>query len=598
MLTVPPNQPKLLHMLPSSKAKNLAVLCLFALMPLLAPASGQTQSAGYLIRQNLSGSPGGNLVTAISSDPSNFNSLMAGSYVTRIVAERLSADLVHIDRETFELEPALAERWEVAKDGRTYTIHLRRGLRFSDGSPFDADDVVFSFQVLADPRTDSVLGSQAKIDGAYPAVSKIDANTVRLVFSRPVGMGLRCLDAIPMLPSRKLAKAFQEGKIASAWGPAAQPQDIAGLGPFRLKEYRRGEQVVLEHNPYYWKKDKSGQTLPYLDTITFVIIPDRNAEALRFESGELDVVSTLNAENYASLRRSEKERNYTIRDLGPGLRVDYFWFNLNPGKDKSGRPFVDPQKRALFEQAKFRQAVSGALDRDGMARSILLGLGTSQFGPISSGNKPWYKADTPRPPFDPARARELLAQIGLKDTNSDGVLEFGEPRRPLEIDLLVPRGNAVRERSAEVIKENLSKIGIRVNLQPVLTNELVGRLQENFNYEAILFGFTPTDVAPDLQIDVWYSSGKNHFWHPGQTKPERPWEAEIDAQISRLVHSLDPAVRKTCFNRVQEIWADEMPAIATIAPHIITGYTNRLGNLRPSILEPSTLWNAEELTKR
>lgn len=102
----------------------------------------------------------------------------------------------------------------------------------------------------------------------------------------------------------------------------------------------------------------------------------------------------------------------------------------------------------------------------------------------------------------------------------------------------------------------------------------------------------------NLEIDVWYSSGKNHFWHPGQSKPQRPWEAEMDAQISRLVHNLDPAIRKNSFNRVQEIWATEMQAIPTIAPHIITGSSNRVGNLRPSILEPPLLWNAEELTKR
>ena len=172
------------------------------------------------------------------------------------------------------------------------------------------------------------------------------------------------------------------------------------------------------------------------------------------------------------------------------------------------------------------------------------------------------------------------------------MLEFGNDRRPLEIDLLAPRGSVVRQKLADVIRENLSKIGIRVYMQMVLPNELVARLQDSFNYEAILFGFTPTDVAPDLQTDFWVSGGRNHFWHPRQTKPQRAWEADIDAQISKLVHSLDPAIRRTSFDRVQEIWASELPAIPTIAAHIITGYSGRVGNTRPSILAPHLLWNA------
>ncbi len=546
--------------------------------------------------QNSPVARGGNLVAAISSDPSSFNRMVARpSLANATVADRLASDLVHINRASFELEPALADRWEMDKDGRTYTIHLRRGVRFSDGAPFTADDVVFSMRVLQSP--DSMLADQVRIDGNFPTCTKLDDSRVRLTFPRPVGMGLRCLDSIPMLPRHKLSKMFEEGKIASAWGPGAPPQDLVVLGPFRLKEYRRGERVVMERNPYYWKKDSSGRSLPYLDSITFLIIPDRNSEALRFQAGELDVINELNPENYASLRQYQKERNYTLRDLGPGLMMDYLWFNLNPGKEASGRPFVDAQKRALFEQKQFRQAVSCALDREGMALSILLGLGTPQFGPISSGNKIWYDSKIARVSLNIGRARELLAQMGLRDKNRDGVLEFGANDRPLEIDLLTARGNVVREKIAEVVKENLAGIGIRVNVQPIPSNELIERLLNSFNYEAILFGFQPMDVAPDLQTDFWYSSGKSHFWHPGQSKPQRPWESEIDTQISRLLSNLDPVARKRAFDRVQEIWADEMPAIATLTTNIIAGHSNAVGNLRPSILSPHLLWNSEELTK-
>jgi peptide/nickel transport system substrate-binding protein len=554
---------------------------------------GQTQ---YLQRQDLSGARGGNLVAAVSSDPSTFNRMLTQSLAEIMIADRISADLVHVNRGTFELEPALATSWETGKDGRTHIIHLRRGVRFSDGSPFTADDVLFSFQVLQDPKSEALQADQVKVDGAYPEVSRVDAHTVRLVFPRAVGMGLRCLDSIPMLPKHRLLKSFEAGKIAAAWRPATPPDDIVGLGAFRLKEYQRGIRVVLERNPYYWKKDRLGQLLPYLDTITFLIISDRNAEALRFGAGELDVINSLNPDNYATLRRGQQGRNYTLRDLGASLTMDFLWFNLNPGSGRSGRRFVEAQKQAIFEQAPFRRAVSEALDRDGMVRSLLLGLGSPQFGPISSGNQPWYDKNIPRIPYDPQHAKQLLAQIGLKDVNADGVLEFGGGR-PLEIDLLTAIGSTIRENMAQVIKSNLLSVGIRVTPHSVTTNEIITRLLDSFEYEAILFGFTPTDVVPDLQTDVWYSSGKNHFWHPGQTKPQRAWEAELDAQISRLILSLDPIVRKSSFNRVQQIWAGEMPAIPTVAVHVITGFSNRVGNLRFSILSPHLFCNAEELTK-
>jgi peptide/nickel transport system substrate-binding protein len=164
--------------------------------------------------------------------------------------------------------------------------------------------------------------------------------------------------------------------------------------------------------------------------------------------------------------------------------------------------------------------------------------------------------------------------------------------------MFTSRGNSVREKAAQVIQDNLSKIGIRVGIQQLLPNEIASRFLGSFEYEAILFGFTPTDVAPDLQPDLWYSHGKIHFWCPNQKEPERPWEATIDALISKLVRSMDPAARRADFAQVQELLAKQMPAIPTIAPNILVGWNNRLGNLRPSILAPHLIWNAEEITKR
>ena len=570
-----------------------------ACVPVFWAANVQPQEAvEYLVRSGLSGARGGNLVASIPSDPASFNRMFVSGLANAMVAEQISADLVHINRLTYELEPSLATRWEVATDGRSFTVHLRKGVRFSDGSPFTADDVVFTLDALMDPGTVSIMADQIQVDGKFPVVSRIDPYTVRFAWPRPVGTGLRALDSIPILPRNRLLKAQQAGSLAAAWGPSTPPAEIAGLGPFRLREYRRGIRIVLERNPYFWKKDKAGQILPYLDTLVFLIIPDRNAEALRFQAGEIDLLNTMSPELFISLRRADSASQITLRDLGPGLGMDFLWFNLNPEKNASGIPFLDPEKRTIFEKAAFRQAVSSALDREGMVKAILRGLGTPQYGPISSGNRVWFHQGLQPVTYDQKRARELLAGIGLRDGNGDGLLELAPSRRPMEVLLFTARGNPARENAAEIIRQNLAQVGIRLNVQLLPVNELVPRFLRTFDYEAILFGITPSDVVPDLQADLWYSSGVQHFWYPSQIKPNTAWEEEMDSLTTRLLQSLDPTERITAFIRVQEIWAQQLPAISTMAPNILSGWRNNLGNIRPSLMPFYLLWNAEEITKR
>jgi peptide/nickel transport system substrate-binding protein len=582
-------------------SRRVALWIPFLLAAFLEPPvhpEHQSKAPEYLQLNRLSGKRGGNLVVAVNADPASFNRMLTAMFAHTTVTDRLSADLVHINRATMELEPALAKSWDGSPDGRTYTVRLRQGLRFSDGGPFTADDVLFTFQVLRDPKTGAYLAGQVEVDGSFPQVTKIDQYTVRLVYQRSVGMGLRSLDSVPMLPRNRLASAYAAGTLGSAWGPGTPPGQIAGLGPFRLREYVRGERIVLERNPYYWKKDKAGQTLPYLDTITFLIVPDRNSEVMRFQAGEIDLLNSFNPDSYASFQRAQGRGNFTIKNLGPGLAMDFLWFNMNPLNRRPIKSEQDGVNLSLFSRREFRQAISCALDREGIVRSVYLGLAAPQFGPISSGNSKWYDQSLKATACDPARARALLAGIGLTDSDGDGTLEHGPTRRPLVISLLTARGNTAREKTAQIIRDNLAKIGIRLEIQLLLPNELVAHLLNSLDYEAILFAFTPTDVVPDLQTDFWYSSGKNHAWAPAQEKPQTAWEADVDQHIARLVRSLDPVERRQAFFEVQRIWSRELPAIPTVAPDILVGWSNRLGNLLPSILPPHLLWNAEELTKK
>jgi hypothetical protein len=174
----------------------------------LCPADAQKQEpTQYRVLLELSGVRGGNLVVPISAGPATFNRLFASGMAHALVADQLAADLVHISRSAHEIEPFPATRWEVARDGRTYMVHLRRGVCFSDRRPFTGEDVVFTVNALADTRIGSTLADQLRVDDKFPSVSWVDAYTVRITLPRSVGIGLRAFDSMPILPRNKLVKS-------------------------------------------------------------------------------------------------------------------------------------------------------------------------------------------------------------------------------------------------------------------------------------------------------------------------------------------------------------------------------------------------------
>lgn len=232
------------------------------------------------------GNPGGKLVVSIRSEPRTFNPVTAVDQVSVGIISRTMADLIHINRGSQKTEPALARSWTVSKDGTVFTVKLRRGLKFSDGVPFDADDVIFSFKVYLDENLHSPHRDLLMIGNKPIRVEKLDQFTVRFIFPSPYAPLERLFDTLPMLPRHLLEKDYLEGKIAQSWSLDTAPDKFAGLGPFRLKQFVPGQRVVLERNPYYWKVDSKGQKLPYLDEMTFLVVPNQDAQVVRFSPGK------------------------------------------------------------------------------------------------------------------------------------------------------------------------------------------------------------------------------------------------------------------------------------------------------------------------
>ncbi len=258
-------------------ARLTLYVCLLAAACFAATPQPESAKPGEELARlsDVSGHYGGRLTIGQRAEPKTLNPVTATDAVSREVIGRLMGDLIEINRSTQQTEPALAKSWKISPDGRTFTLQLRKGIRFSDGHPFDADDVVFSFGVYTDEAVDSPQRDLLMIDGKPITATKLDQYTVRFTLPRPYASAERLFDGLAMLPKHLLEKPYHDGHFAQAWSLNVQAAEIAGLGPFRLKQYVPGQRVVVERNPYYWKVDKQNQRLPYLDELVFSVCRNR-----------------------------------------------------------------------------------------------------------------------------------------------------------------------------------------------------------------------------------------------------------------------------------------------------------------------------------
>ncbi len=568
------------------------------LTSILATASMAAGAAArpqdYAIAKGSPGQPGGRLVVALRSEPKTLNPILSVDATTREVIGAMTADLVHINHETQRTEPGLAKSWTVSPDGRKYTMQLRRGLRFSDGAPFTADDVVFSFQLYLDENLHSPQRDLLVLGDKPIVVRKIDAYTVEFELAKPYGPAERIFDGLAMMPKHLLEKAYRDGKLAQMWGTNVHPEEIAGLGPFRLKEYADGQRSVLERNPNYWKKDSQGNPLPYLSTLTFVFVPTEDAQVIKFQGGETQILERASADNFNLLQKGAKERRQCMSDLGPGLEFLFLLFNMNSLDPAKSADLV--AKQTWFRDLKFRQAVSLAMDRNGMARLVYSGRATPLWGNVTPGNKLWLNSNLPHPERSIDQAKALLQSAGYS-WNSEGAL-LDPQKRPVTFTILVSSSNAQRSKVATIAQDDLKQLGMDVQVVPSEFRALVDRVLNTKQYEAVLMNLVNGDVDPTPEMNLWLSSGETHLWDLGEAKPATPWEAEVDKLMEAQMTTPDYPERKKLYDRVQDLTTRNLPFIFLLSPNILVGAQSSVGNFRPGVLEPYGLWNADQLFLR
>jgi peptide/nickel transport system substrate-binding protein len=453
--------------------------------------------------------------------------------------------------------------------------------------------VLFTFRVYLDESIHAPQRDLLIVAGKPITVRQVDADTLIFQFAKPYGVEERLFDGLAILPRHLLEKPYQEGRLAQLWTPSTPPKEWAGLGPFRLKEYVAGQKLVLERNPYYWKTDANGNRLPYLEELVFLFVPSADAQVLRFQSGETDIITRLGAENFSALSRGQ--RGYTMADAGPGLEYNFLFFNLNDLGDKSSADLTRKQK--WFREVRFRQAVSAAVDRDAIVRLVYQGRGSALWGPVTPGNRRWANASIPHSPRSLERARTLLKEAGFSWSmapNAESTLQDSDGKA-VEFSILTSSSNADRTKMATLLQEDLKQLGMRVQVVPLEFRSLLDRVTQTKEYDACLLGLASFDADPNTDINVWLSSGGTHLWNPSQSHPSTTWEAEIDRLMEQQLATAGYEQRKKLYDRVQEILAQNQPMIFLASPDILVGAKNSIANFHPAVLEPYVLWNVEQL---
>lgn len=551
------------------------------------------------------GQYGGIFILNETTQPTTFNPLVPNNLSTGMVLSRLLSSLVEFNPKTESFESALAGSWTVSEDELSYMFHLRKGLRWSDGQAFTAEDVIFTFDCILSEIIDETTGAkrprypsryyqQFHINGSPIGYTLIDAHTVR--FDLPTTYAPFLYDiGVPILPKHILGDAFDSGSFMKEWTTQTaieDPEKIVGLGPFKIFSYKPGERLVLEPNPHFWRADSAGQRLPYLDYLVIKFVSEANTAIAHFATGKSDA-SGVGADDYEWVKKAADIYDFTISNRGPSSSVNFFWFNQNPESSEDGVPYVEPYKFAWFSDKRFRKAILHGFNRKGIIDAVLFGKGKPLHSIIPPAQGEWYNPNVAKYDYSPEKARELFESIGFS-WNEAGLL-FDGLGNQVAFNLLLVESASYDQIGITFI-ENMKDLGIEVRIERADFATLLKRTEGTFEYDMTILGWGSSSAAydPSGSKALYLSSGKYHMWYPNQKSPATEWEARIDELIKLQEQTLDRKQRIAYMHEVQVILSDELPLLFGYTPYSYVGIKNKWKNIY--IPKAGTiLWNIDEI---
>src|SRR5262245_49024355 len=466
---------------------------------------------------------GDTLIHASIGDISGLIPSLTSDVSSHEVGSLIYDGLLQRDKD-LNLVGAMAESWAFSKDCRDLTFKLRRDVKWQDGRPFTAADVLFTYKTMVDPRT------PAPFKEGYLVVKDVetpDPYTVRVSYAKPYA---RALDTWTdsVLPKHLLERYAADGKLRES----PQNRHPIGTGPYRFQEWQTGEKVVLVANP-----DVYGLG-PHIRRVGSRAIPAQGTIVVALRAKGVDYVRTLTAFQYVRQTDYPAFRKAYNKFRYPSSYYTFLGFNLK-----------DPR----FADRRVRRAFAHAIDKRELIDGVVLGLAREAYGPIRPGT--WaYTEDVRRYDFSPEKARALLAEAGWKDRNGDGILE-DKDGKPFVFTLLTNQGNDERKKVAEIIQQRLQDVGVKAEIQVIEWAAFIKEYVKPRRFDAIILGLG-TGVDPDQYV-VWHSSqtGPDQMNRTGYSNPE------VDQLLEIGRASCDQHERVKYYHRIQEILAEDLPML-------------------------------------
>lgn len=556
------------------------------------------------------GQAGGTLVRSmVGTDPKTFNYWAAEDTGSTLLASHLFSGLVTVDPWTGDVIPDMAESFKVDPDGVTYTTTLRKGLTWSDGKPITSADVEFTWnKLIAGGYGNSSLRDVVSVDGKLPTVTAVDELTNKFVTPKPFAPFLRQIGIAvapkhiiePILKRKDGRAAFQQ-----LWSSNIDPKTLVTSGPYTLSRFVPAQRVELQATKDYYMVNSDGKQLPYLEKLMFLIVPDPNTNLLKFMGKEIDLTA-VRARDIPKLLTEQDKGNFKLYNLGPSIGTTFVMVNMNRrDNEKTHKPFVNPIKSKWFNDTNFRQAINHSINRQEIVDNYFKGIGSTLFTAEPSAS-PYFNSKLQPFKTDNELSMSLLKKSGF-EKKPDGFL-YDRDGNKVEINMVTSAGSTFYEFIGNMMVNDMKKLGITVNFQPIAFNVLNDKVSSG-DWECCLMSLSPGDaLEPNDGANVWKSNGRMHMFDERQpdaagnivVKDARPWEKRLDELFNKGAQTLDKAERHKIYDEYQQIAYDEAPFIYLVTPATIIAARNSLQNYVPTTLSQYTsgMHNIEEVWKK
>ncbi len=464
------------------------------------------------------------LIEGSIGEPSVLIPMLAGDQSSHEIAGLVFNGLVKYDTD-LSIIGDLAESWDISKDGLVITFHLKKGVKWTDGVEFTADDVMFGYKTIIDEKTPTAYSEDFK---QVKKAEVIDRYTFRVTYEKTFAPALSSwASSLVILPKHLL-----EGKDITKSDLTRNP---VGMGPYKLDKWVPGQELVLKSNKEYF------EGRPYIDQFIYRIIPDPATMFLELRTGGIDMMG-LTPIQYTKQTENDFFRTNFHKYRYPQFAYTYMGFNL---------------KHPFFKDKRVRQAIAYAIDKREIIDVVLFGLGNPATGPYVPNTWP-YNPNVKKYDYDVEKAKQLLKEAGWEDTDGDGILD--KDGRPFRFTILTNMGNKLRMNTATIIQWRLAHIGIKVEIKALEWSTFINEFIDKRRFEAVLLGWS-IGLDPD-QYDIWHSSKtrEKEFNFVSYKNPE------VDELLEKGRRTFDIGERKKAYFRIQEILSEDLPYIFLYVP--------------------------------